>query len=184
MRLLVVEDNEKLASLMKNLLSKSGYAVDCVETADEALSAFELAEYDLVVLDLSLLDKDGAEFLKLVRKAGHATPVLVATARADVGERVRLLNIGADDYIVKPFSLDELLARIRAILRRPKQIAKSVQILGNLVLDTAAMSCKSTVIRSNFPDANSPSLRPYLVQMAVWFPSKSWSRWSIHSTMK
>ena len=142
MRLLVVEDNEKLASLMKKLLSESGFAVDCVETADEAVSVFQLAEYDLVVLDLSLFDKDGTEVLKSLRKAGHSTPVLVATARADVTQRVQLLNMGADDYIVKPFSLDELLARVRALLRRPKQIAGSVLTLGNLMLDTAAMTLK------------------------------------------
>ena len=142
MRLLVVEDNEKLASLMKKLLSESGFAVDCMVTADEAVSAFQLAEYDLVVLDLSLFDKDGTEVLKSLRKAGHSTPVLVATARADVTQRVQLLNMGADDYIVKPFSLDELLARVRALLRRPKQIAGSVLALGNLMLDTAAMTLK------------------------------------------
>ena len=90
MRLLVVEDSEKLASLMKKLLSDNGFAVDCVETAEEAISAFELAEYDIIVLDLSLLDRDGTEFLKWLRKARHSTPVLVATARADVTQRVQL----------------------------------------------------------------------------------------------
>ena len=90
MRLLVVEDSEKLASLMKKLLSDNGFAVDCVETAEEAISAFELAEYDIIVLDLSLLDGDGTEFLKWLRKARHSTPVLVATARADVTQRVQL----------------------------------------------------------------------------------------------
>jgi DNA-binding response OmpR family regulator len=142
MRLLVVEDNEKLASLMKNLLSDNGFAVDCVETAEEAISAFELTDYDIIVLDLSLLDRDGTEFLKWLRKARHSTPVLVATARADVTQRVQLLNLGADDYIVKPFSLDELLARVRALLRRPKQMAGSTLTIGNLDLDVAAMTLK------------------------------------------
>jgi DNA-binding response OmpR family regulator len=103
-RLLIAEDNEKLSLLMKRLLSENGFAVDCVATTEDAMSAFEMADYDLIVLDLSLLDKDGTEFLKSLRKSGHATPVLVATARSDVGERVRLLNIGADDYIVAIFA--------------------------------------------------------------------------------
>lgn len=140
MRLLVVEDNEKLAALMKKLLSESGFAVDSVETADEAITALGVADYDLIVLDLSLPDKDGTVILKSLRQKGHGTPVLVATARADVTQRVQVLNLGADDYIVKPFSLDELLARVRALLRRPKQIAGSVLTLGNVVLDTAAMT--------------------------------------------
>lgn len=140
MRLLVVEDNEKLAALMKKLLSENGFAVDSVETADEAIAALVATDYDLVVLDLSLPDLDGAQILKSLRQEGHGTPVLVATARADVAQRVQILNLGADDYLVKPFSLEELLARVRALLRRPKEIAGSVLALGRLVLDTTAMT--------------------------------------------
>ncbi|HVZ50822.1 MAG TPA: response regulator transcription factor [Pseudolabrys sp.] len=140
MRLLVVEDNEKLAALIKKLLSENGFAVDSVETADDAIAALATAEYSLIVLDLSLPDRDGALILKSLREKGHSTPVLVATARADVTQRVLLLNLGADDYLVKPFSLEELLARVRALLRRPKQIAGSLLVLGSLALDTAAMT--------------------------------------------
>lgn len=140
MRLLVVEDNEKLSSLMKKLLSENGFAVDAVDTADDATAALKTASYDLIVLDLSLPDKDGTEILRSLRRNGHDTPVLVATARADVSQRVKVLNIGADDYIVKPFSLDELLARVRALLRRPKAIAESILTLGNVALDIAAMT--------------------------------------------
>lgn len=140
MRLLVVEDNEKLAGLMKKLLSENGFAVDSVETVDDANAALVATEYALVILDLSLPDRDGTLILKSLRQNGHGTPVLVATARADVGQRIQLLNLGADDYLVKPFSLEELLARVRALLRRPKQIAVAVLALGSLVLDTAAMT--------------------------------------------
>jgi DNA-binding response OmpR family regulator len=140
MRLLVIEDNEKLAALMKKLLSESGFAVDAVDNAEEALAALGVADYDLIVLDLSLPDQDGTVILKSMRQKGHGAPVLVATARADVAQRVHVLNLGADDYIVKPFSLDELLARVRALLRRPKQISGSELRLGNVVLDTAAMT--------------------------------------------
>lgn len=139
MRLLVVEDNEKLSALMKKLLSESGFAVDAVATADAAMSALDVTAYDLIVLDLSLPDKDGIEILRALRRKGQATPVLIATARGEVTQRVQLLNLGADDYIVKPFSLDELLARVRALLRRPKEIASSVVKLGNLTVDASEM---------------------------------------------
>jgi two-component system, OmpR family, response regulator QseB len=142
MRLLVVEDNEKLASLMKKLLSENAYAVDAVPTAEEAKAALDVAEYDLIVLDLSLPDQDGTDLLRSLRRAGHGTPVLVATARADVVQRVQTLNEGADDYLVKPFSLDELLARVRALLRRPRQITEAVLTGGNVALDTAAMTLR------------------------------------------
>jgi DNA-binding response OmpR family regulator len=98
MRLLVIEDNEKLASLMKKLLSDNAFAVDAMATAEEAKAALAVAEYDLIVLDLSLPDQDGTELLRSLRRAGHGTPVLVATARADVVQRVQTLNDGADDY--------------------------------------------------------------------------------------
>jgi DNA-binding response OmpR family regulator len=140
MRLLVVEDNTRLASLIANLLRDHGFAVDSVETVDEALAALEAADYDLIVLDLSLPGGDGVDILKRIRRQGQATPVLVATARADVTQRVQTLNQGADDYVVKPFSLDELLARIRALLRRPPQLAETVLTAGNIALDTNSLT--------------------------------------------
>ena len=176
MRLLVVEDNEKLASLTKKLLTESGFVVDAVETAGDALAALAVADYDLIVLDLSLPDKDGTEILESLRKGRHGTPVLIATARADVAQRVHLLNLGADDYIVKPFSLDELLARVRALLRRPKQIAGSVLTLGNLALDAEAMTLNiDGSLKLNFLDANSPCLKHCFAPMANLFPSGKWS---------
>jgi DNA-binding response OmpR family regulator len=142
MRLLVIEDNEKLASLMKKLLSDNAFAVDAVPTVEEAKAALDVAHYDLIVLDLRLPDQDGGELLRWLRRCGQGTPVLVATARADVDQRVQLLNEGADDYLVKPFSLDELLARVRALLRRPPQVAQNVLTAGNVALDTAAMTLR------------------------------------------
>ncbi len=142
MRLLVIEDNEKLASLMKKLLSDGGYTVDAVPTAQAGKAALDVTEYDLIVLDLSLPDQDGTELLRSLRGGGHATPVLVATARADVAQRVQTLNQGADDYLVKPFSLDELLARVRALLRRPRQVTQTVLTAGNVALDTSAMTLR------------------------------------------
>jgi len=140
MRLLVIEDNEKLAKLMKRLLSDAAYTVDAVATVEEAMAALSVAEYDLIVLDLSLPDRDGTEVLRALRRDGHGTPVLVATARADVAQRVQTLDEGADDYLIKPFPLEELLARVRALLRRPRQLAQAILALGNVTLDTQSMS--------------------------------------------
>ena len=140
MRLLVIEDNARLASLIANLLREHGFAVDSVDTVEAALAALETASYDLILLDLSLPGGDGADILKTIRRRGQGTPVLVATARADVTQRVQTLNQGADDYLVKPFSLEELLARVRALLRRPPQLAQTVLTAGNIALDTTSLT--------------------------------------------
>jgi DNA-binding response OmpR family regulator len=139
MRLLVVEDNERLASLITRLLDENGYTVDTVEAADAALAALGSASYDLILLDLSLPGGDGIDILKTIRRRGQGTPVLVATARADVTQRVQTLNQGADDYLVKPFSFEELLARVRALLRRPLQMVEAVLSAGNVTLDTSSL---------------------------------------------
>jgi DNA-binding response OmpR family regulator len=140
MRLLVVEDNARLASLIANLLQDHGFAVDSVENVEAALADLETTSYDLILLDLSLPDGDGVDILKRIRRRGQATPVLVATARADVTQRVQTLNQGADDYLVKPFSLEELLARVRALLRRPPQLAQTVLTAGNVALGSASLT--------------------------------------------
>jgi len=142
MRLLIVEDNEKLASLMAKLLAENLYTVDRAATVDEARAAVEIVDYDLVLLDLSLPDGDGGDILRSLRRAGHATRILVATARADVVQRVETLNDGADDYLVKPFCLDELLARIRALLRRPCETTRAVLAAGRLTLDTGSLTLR------------------------------------------
>lgn len=142
MRLLVVEDNRKLAALMAKLLAENLYTVDTVETVDEARAALDVIDYDLILLDLSLPDGDGGEILRSLRRADRAMPILVATARADVAQRVETLDEGADDYLVKPFSLDELLARIRALLRRPAETKHALLEVGRISLDTASMTLR------------------------------------------
>lgn len=140
MRLLVVEDNQNLAAIITKLLSKSLYAVDTVETVDTARAALAAIDYDLVLLDLSLPDGDGSDILRSLRRAGRTTRILVTTARADVLQRVETLNDGADDYLVKPFSVDELLARVRALLRRPSEGKQVVLTAGRLTLDTTSLT--------------------------------------------
>lgn len=140
MKLLMVEDNPRLAGVMGKLLRDNGLVVDAVATLDEARAALAVGGHDAVLLDLSLPDGDGGTLLRELRRAGNTIPILVATARSEVVDRVDLLNAGADDYLVKPFSLDELLARIRALLRRPPQTAPSLLSLANVTLDTAAQT--------------------------------------------
>jgi DNA-binding response OmpR family regulator len=142
MRLLVVEDNERLAELMARLLAENRFTADVVSTVEEARAAVELVDYDLILLDLSLPDGDGREILRSLRRAGRPSRILVITARAEVVERVATLNDGADDYLVKPFSLDELLARIRALLRRPSEPAQTVLSAGKLSLDTQSQTLR------------------------------------------
>lgn len=140
MRLLIVEDNPKLAGLMGKLLTENGMTVDSVANVDEALAALEIGSYDTILLDLGLPDGDGSEVLRTLRRRGSATPVMITTARDDVLHRVQMLNDGADDYLVKPFSLDEFVARVRALLRRPAQTTDLVLTAGNLALDTLSLT--------------------------------------------
>ena len=142
MRILIVEDNEKVAALIAKRLRENLFVVDPVKNVDEAMGALEVVEYDLVVLDLTLPDGNGIEVLRSLRKKGKSVPVLIETARDDVTHRVEALDQGADDYIVKPFSSEELLARIRAILRRPKQTVHAVMELGNVALDVSAVTLR------------------------------------------
>ena len=140
MRLLIVEDNERLTALLERKLREHGHVVDAFPTAAEAIAAADVADYDAIILDLTLPDADGAEVLRAARQKGGGTPVLVISARADVLERIKLLDQGADDYLVKPFAFDELLARLRALQRRPPLTASPVLAAGNVELDTAKMT--------------------------------------------
>ena len=118
MRILVVEDEKKVASFIKKGLQQEGYAVDAAYDGQEALQNATAFDYDLVILDLMLPTRDGLEILTTLRKKGSRVPVLVLTARDGVEDRVLGLDRGADDYLVKPFAFPELVARIRALLRR------------------------------------------------------------------
>jgi DNA-binding response OmpR family regulator len=137
MRILIVEDSEKLSGLLKKGLESEGYAADKVHDGKSALDKILLnyQDYDLIILDLMLPGISGLEICRIVRDRRITTPILILTAKDTVDDRITGLNSGADDYLIKPFSFDELLARIRAILRRPKQqIADKLEIK-DLVLD-------------------------------------------------
>ncbi len=137
MRILIVEDNERLAAFIAAGLTTGGFGVDVSHSIEETEAALRVLRYDALVLDLGLPDGDGLGFLRALRGTGDATPVLILTARDDLRDRVAGLDTGADDYLVKPFALEELGARLRALLRRPGAILGRALEYGNLVLDTA-----------------------------------------------
>ncbi|WP_368188362.1 response regulator transcription factor [Aestuariibius sp. HNIBRBA575] len=138
MRFLLIEDNLKLAQAVVERLQLDGHAVDHADTLDTAEACISVADYDLILLDIMLPDGDGRDFLVQQRRAKKRTPVIVITARSAVSDRVGLLDLGADDYITKPFDFSELEARCRAVLRRQGGEANNAKTFSNTELDSTA----------------------------------------------
>jgi DNA-binding response OmpR family regulator len=128
MRVLVVEDNPSFRRLVASHLTKNGFVVDAVDTIDDALAALSTASFDIVLLDLMLPDGHGRGFIDALRQRGRRLPVIVISADGSLMERINLLELGADDYLVKPFDFDELIARIRAISRREASDRGNVEV--------------------------------------------------------
>ena len=163
MRILIVEDEKKVAAALREGLSTEGYTVGMAATGEDAFFLLNTESFDLVILDVMLPGRSGIEVLAAIRKRGLQTPVLLLTARDAVADRVHGLDSGADDYLVKPFAFPELLARIRALLRRGKPELKLQFRLGDLEIDTATR----TVTRAGEPvdlTAREFDLLQYLVQ--------------------
>jgi two-component system, OmpR family, response regulator len=118
MKILVVEDERKIATFVQRGLKDSGFVVDVVHRGDEALEIILEQAFDAVVLDIMLPGRDGLSILRVLRERDNSVPVLILTARGEISEKVEGLNLGADDYLAKPFSIDELVARLRALIRR------------------------------------------------------------------
>jgi DNA-binding response OmpR family regulator len=137
MRLLLVEDDVMLASGIKLGLCGAGYAVDWVGSGERALDALQADSFDAAIVDLGLPKMDGLELTKHMRSIGYSLPILILTARDALQDRVQGLDYGADDYMVKPFELPELLARLRALLRRSQAATSSSVSFGPITLDTA-----------------------------------------------
>jgi len=142
MRILVVEDEHKIANSIKKGLEQEIFAVDVVYDGEEGYDLASSEEYDLIILDLMLPKLDGVSICKKLREESIHTPILVLTAKGQVDDKVEALDAGADDYLTKPFSFEELLARIRALIRRPQKTSGEILIVDGLSLNTRTYEVK------------------------------------------
>jgi two-component system response regulator QseB len=147
MRVLLVEDDAMIAQGLQTALRQGGYAVDWMRDGKSASNALQGAAFDVVLLDLGLPQRDGLDVLRELRKRGNATPVIIVTARDEIQHRIAGLDAGADDYIVKPFDLDEVTARMRSVMRRAAGRGEPSMVHGDLRLDPVAR----TVERGGVP---------------------------------
>lgn len=166
MRILIVEDEKKINDIITRTLKKENYSVDSCFDGEEALDYIFSAEYDVLILDIMLPKIDGFEVLKKIRNKGISTPVLFLTAKESIEDRVKGLDLGADDYLIKPFAFDELLARIRVILR--KSSIKSDSIGNIFKIANLTVDCNAyTVFRNNQKIKLSPkefSILEYMIR--------------------
>jgi two-component system OmpR family response regulator len=142
MRFLIVEDDAMLSDGLSRMLRRCGHAADCVDNAEHALAALEHEPFDLVLLDVGLPRMDGFDLLSRLRRRGNTVPVIVISARNALGDRVRGLDLGADDYLVKPFAQEELDARVRALIRRRSTPTTPQLAFGALTLDLVAREAR------------------------------------------
>ncbi len=143
MRVLVVEDHSRIGGSIQEILLRNSYNVDWVQKLEDAAIAIQNAHYSLILLDVGLPDGSGIDFLKKIRRSGNKSAVLVMTARGGLNDRIDGLDGGADDYLVKPFALEELISRCRAILRRSIEFRSDPEFIGNIEFDIS--SAKFTV---------------------------------------
>ena len=138
MRILIVEDEKDLQNVLANRLKVENYSVDACGNGADALDYISMASYDLIVLDIMIPEVNGLEVLQHIRDEGNRTPVLLLTAKDTIEDRVKGLDLGADDYLIKPFAFDELLARIRVLMRRQSGNTSNIYEMGDLVVDCNA----------------------------------------------
>ena len=178
MRILLAEDDELLGSGLDDALTRAHYAHEWVRDGQSALRAATTSDFDLVILDLGLPKLDGMEVLKQIRSQGKATPVLILSARDATRDRIQGLNAGADDYLVKPFDLEELLARVHAIERRRSGVSTNQLRRGELVLDLGAMS----VIHAGSP-VELPRREFMLLKKLMESPNQVFSRGQLEESI-
>ncbi len=142
MKILIVEDEPKICNFLKQSLQAEYYAVDVAQDGEEGSHLAQINEYDLIILDYVLPKKDGLEVLKEIRASGVTAPVLIISVKNEVIQKAHLLNAGADDYVTKPLALSELLARVRALLRRPRLIESEILSIGDLTVNTKNYTVK------------------------------------------
>ncbi len=165
MRILVVEDDHKIAGAIKKGLSQESYAVDVSYDGQDGLGQASTIEYDLIILDRMLPEIDGIQICKTLREKKNSTPILILTAKDKIQDRVEGLDAGADDYLTKPFAFEELLARVRALLRRPQKIDENVLKVGDLTLNTLDFEAKRSGKKINL-SSKEFALLEYLMRNA------------------
>ena len=170
LKILVVDDERDSRDTYKMLLESQGYTARTAESAEQALSFLEREFCHIILTDIMMPGMDGFEVLKALRTAGNTVPVLMLTARSDVDDRVTGLDLGADDYLTKPFATKELLARVRAITRRVTDASSSLLSLGNITLDCASfeIGCGDRKIRLNRKEFQ-------LLQLFMSYPNQTFS---------
>jgi two-component system, OmpR family, response regulator len=136
MRILVIEDDKDVGEFLEASLEAELYSVDLATDGESGSFMARTNEYDLIILDYNLPKKDGKEICQEIRQSGKSVPIIMLTVQSELPDKVEMLNLGADDYMTKPFSFDELLARSRAVMRRPKQLQSEVLKMDDLKLDT------------------------------------------------
>lgn len=149
MRLLVIEDDHKIANAVKKGLEQESFAVDVSFDGRDGLASAMTTDYDLIVLDRMLPETDGIKICRALRKEGKHTPIIMLTAKDKIDDRVEGLNAGADDYLIKPFAFEELLARIRALLRRPTNTHENILRFQDLTLSTSTFEVKRGKVKIN-----------------------------------
>ncbi len=142
MKILIIEDEHKIANALKKGLEQEAFITDVAHTGEDGYDLASSEEYDLIILDLLLPGMDGLEICRKLRQEGKHTPILILTAKGQIEDKVEGLNAGADDYLAKPFAFTELLARVRALLRRPKEIKSEVLSCEDLTLNTSTYEVK------------------------------------------
>ena len=172
MRILLVEDEPRMANVIAKGLREQAYAVDLAEDGDAALYQASINDYDLIVLDVLIPQRDGFEVCRELRSRGDTTPILMLTARAAVDDRITGFDAGADDYLTKPFSFRELVARVRALLRRDAQLRPDIYQLEDLIVDSGSHRV-SRAARTIELTAKEYALLEYLVRRAGQLVSRS-----------
>lgn len=142
MKILVVDDNLEIINLLQSSLRPEGFAVDIATDGEKGISMGLTNDYDLILLDYNLPKKDGFVVCRELRKEGKTMPILILSVRSEINDKVSLLDAGADDYLTKPFSVEELLARVRVLLRRPLEIQPQCLRVGDLILCKESFSIK------------------------------------------
>lgn len=181
MRLLVVEDEKELNRLLVTRLKAEHYSVDACFNGKEALEYLEMAEYDGIILDIMMPVMDGLTVLKKLRAGGNTVPVLLLTAKDSIEDRVKGLDAGAGDYLVKPFAMEELLARVRVLLRRPEQVPDSRLRVGTWSCAWIPTRCSGETEKCGCRERNSPFSGTWCRIRESCCPGRRWN--SICGTM-